>query len=270
MRDGVLVILIPIDDLNRYRLVRLIHERDREFFSTTFPNFENELAPILYPGADITDPHGAVIYEARERDNRLARVPDHNPLRNPENIVRDVKSSNLVADHQTLNNQGVSKSDIDRVFASNSDDEILDFMEGIRQDNGWTSNKKRDKNLAYVEVNIDGSSTTFVISNKNRIPADDRILRDGLTLNDQGHYVVVDSKGVTRQGDSERAALEYIARNIGASSVGTVRMVSELKVCEGCQSAATNFERIYPNVTVRFQASEIETIAKLKKYRSGQ
>ena len=90
-----------------------------------------------------------------------------------------------------------------------------------------------------------------------------------MTLNDKGYYVFLDNNGRTRTFDAERSALEFIGRNIGISSSGEVRIISELDVCTSCQGAIENFKQIYPGVSISVESSSFETIRALRDHREG-
>ena len=140
--------------------------------------------------------------------------------------------------------------------------ESLDIFRRMRKALQQTSTSQLRRNLALIDVQVEGvsDSAKFLIRNQagGQIKANDRILREGMVIKPNGDPEFL-FDGLDRALDSERIALEYLARSLNPNSIGKVRIVSERIICDRCQAALSNFKKLFPGISIETRSTSYKS-----------
>lgn len=105
------------------------------------------------------------------------------------------------------------------------------------------------RNIAYAEGYVDGKSIGEIlgVSSRQDVPGvplpKNPVFKTGIDRWD-------------RSSDSEVKVLEKLAGMLTACSQGTIKLVSERKVCKSCEDVIAQFERMFPGVTILISAPQ--------------
>ena len=144
--------------------------------------------------------------------------------------------------------RNVDTKQFNKLLESRDPEAVDAFMANFKEINGI----KNNKNVALFELDYGGDAVTFAIQNgqRNQLPAAERLLTDGMTINEKGMAQFIDpDNGWNRANDSERLALEAIAKVLTDQSgpnnkIPMLNLISERQICDVCNDALTNFKSL--------------------------
>jgi hypothetical protein len=127
-------------------------------------------------------------------------------------------------------------------------------VEELMKLKGTPGGFKADANIAAATVDVDGVDPMLLASVSGQKTRDGMVPEVG--PHNPQRYIprrLGKTEKNNRTTDSEFKILNYVANKLGPSSPnarGTVRLHSELPVCDSCQSVLSQFRADFPNVRV--------------------
>ncbi|BAV96900.1 putative Ig domain-containing protein [Lysobacter enzymogenes] len=129
--------------------------------------------------------------------------------------------------------------------------EVIAEMNKLRYDMGLTSNTKWERNFAYMDFDIEGvSGRRFALSSSTNSP--------GMAPTPTERFFDTFSvRNTPRANDTEVKLLEELAWRYNPQRLarvedvrGSVRITSELRICDSCDNVIRQFQTMFPNVEV--------------------
>ncbi len=135
---------------------------------------------------------------------------------------------------------GVTDKEFNELFDLNDPVEVDKFIKEYRELHGLGEGG----NVAVFKVEIDGETTIFSLPSGTSLPDEARVLRDGLTYDNNGYVKYADGE-YNRARDSERIGYEAIADlvkgdDIPIGATVDIKVISEIQVCGQCSRAGDN------------------------------
>jgi len=118
-------------------------------------------------------------------------------------------------------------------------------VESIRQDLGLTSNRARQKNVGFANIEVDGQQTR-VIANSGEVS------KEGTSPKPERRFFKTIKDGYGRAFDSEVKILEeFAAKYENRGNIkGNIYLFTERPPCESCTKVVEQFREMFPNVRI--------------------